>query len=117
MRPDELPEELLRVNGFRRVKGHESYVEWRRTDGRRTANVWASFGERGPPVVDVLYEVKESGRLVDQGAIAEVGGRRSGRRDMWEDAVEHAVAWMRAYGEGANGAGDVPAVPDELDFT
>jgi len=33
---EQLPEEKLRVNGFRRIKGNEYYVEWRRVGGGST---------------------------------------------------------------------------------
>ena len=91
---EQLPEEKLRVNGFKRIKGHESYIEWRRVGGGRVVSVWASFGERGPSVWDVLYTVKtRNGGIVDQGEIAEISaGSGSAKR-----AVNEAVAWMRSY--------------------
>lgn len=115
MKPDSLPEEYLEVNGFRRVKGNSGYVEWRRTDGRKTVNVWAEFGARGPPVIEVLYEVKKGGRLIDQGEVATVEQKRTRRSSMWKDAIQHAVNWMRAYGKNASGgSGDLPT---DLDFS
>lgn len=112
MGPDNLPEKYLEVNGFRRVDGNSSYVEWRRTDGRRVARVWAEFGARGPPVIDVLYEVRRGKNIVDQGSIAEVGRKPSSGGKMWREAVERAAMWMQPY----NGSGGSSGVPEDLNF-
>jgi hypothetical protein len=110
--PDELPGDLLRVNGYRHVKSHEFFVEWRDVGRDRAAHVWIEY-ESTPNYSSgwhVAYELKEqrSGRILDSQT---VGDAPPGDFD---SALKQAVSFMRRHGTGTE---DLEGgLPSDFDF-
>jgi hypothetical protein len=110
---EEETRELQEVNGFRRVRGHETFVEWRDVGGEHVTEVWIEQGARGSAVWDVQYHVRDRGgptRYLDQGTIGTFGPRKVSK------AVHAAVMFMRANGSGLADTRGSAAVDPEFDF-
>jgi len=98
--PDQLPEQYFEVNGFRRVRGGEFFVEWRDVGSNRVAEVWIMY-ESTPSYAngwEVGYEVKPRGgyTIKESGAIGEFPASD------FDDALMAAVEFMRRRGSGAD---------------
>lgn len=97
--PDQLPERYLEVNGFRRVRGGEFFVEWRDVSSDEVAKVWIMY-ETTPSYAngwEVGYEVKPRNgyTTIKSGAIGEFPASE------FDEALEAAVRFMRREGSGA----------------
>jgi len=110
--PDRLPEDVFEVNGFRRVRGGEFFVEWRDVSPNYVNKVWIMY-ETTPSYAngwEVGFEMKNrsTGRFEESGMISEH------MAEDFDGALQSAMDYMRRVGSGGEDMSG--SVPSDFDF-